>query len=45
MLRICRELREKATGILEVNPLEQKRKSTEVQTNEIQKTKEKDSVS
>ena len=40
-----RELREMAPGILEVNPLEQKRKSTEVQTNEIQKTKEKDSLS
>lgn len=39
------ELREMAPGILEVNPLEQKRKSTEVQTNEIQKTKEKDSLS
>lgn len=40
-----RELREMAPGILEVNPLEQKRNSTEVQTNEIQKTKEKDSLS
>ena len=40
-----RELREMAPGILEVNPLEQKRESTEVQTNEIQKTKEKDSLS
>lgn len=40
-----RELREMAPGILEVNPLEQKRDSTEVQTNEIQKTKEKDSLS
>ena len=39
------ELREMAPGILEVNPLEQKRDSTEVQTNEIQKTKEKDSLS
>ena len=39
------ELRERAPGILEVNPLEQKTKSTEVQTNEIQKTKEKDSLS
>ena len=39
------ELREMAPGILEVNPLEQKRNSTEVQTNEIQKTKEKDSLS
>lgn len=40
-----KELRERAPGILEVNPLEQKRDSTEVQTNEIQKTKEKDSMS
>lgn len=40
-----RELRKTAPGILTVNPLEQKRKSTEVQTNEIQKTKEKDSLS
>ena len=39
------ELLERAPGILEVNPLEQKRDSTEVQTNEIQKTKEKDSLS
>jgi len=40
-----KELRERAPGILEANPLEQKRDSTEVQTNEIQKTKEKDSMS
>ncbi len=39
------ELLKRAPGILEVNPLEQKKKTSEVQTDEIKKTKEKNSVS